>query len=143
MEKAPGTPSTSSPVGWTSTCRRRARLRPANAGKLIKQAGLFFDVSHTSVLTRAVRTANLALEASGQVWLPVTRTWRLNERHYGGLQGKDKKQTADQFGPEQVKLWRRSYDVPLPRWAATTNTTRRTTRATACWIRARCPPPSA
>jgi 2,3-bisphosphoglycerate-dependent phosphoglycerate mutase len=85
-----------------------------NAGALLKKENLYFDAAHTSVLTRAVRTANLALEVSGQVWLPVNRTWRLNERHYGALQAKDKKQTAEQFGAEQVKLWRRSYDVPPP-----------------------------
>jgi 2,3-bisphosphoglycerate-dependent phosphoglycerate mutase len=85
-----------------------------NAGKQLKDAGLCFDVGHTSVLTRAVRTANLALETSGQVWLPVNRTWRLNERHYGALQGKDKVETVKQFGAEQVQLWRRSYDVPPP-----------------------------
>lgn len=84
------------------------------AGKQIKDAGLRFDVLHTSVLTRAVRTAHLALEVTGQVWLPVNRTWRLNERHYGGLQGKDKVEMVQQFGEAQVKLWRRSYDVPPP-----------------------------
>ncbi|MFZ5444386.1 MAG: 2,3-diphosphoglycerate-dependent phosphoglycerate mutase [Myxococcota bacterium] len=84
------------------------------AGEQIKKAGLRFDVGHTSVLTRAVRTANLALEVAGQVWLPVSRTWRLNERHYGGLQGKDKVEMVNQFGADQVKLWRRSYDVPPP-----------------------------
>ncbi len=84
------------------------------AGKQMKDAGLRFDVGHTSVLTRAVRTANLALETSGQVFLPVSRTWRLNERHYGSLQGKDKVEMVQQFGADQVKLWRRSYDVPPP-----------------------------
>ncbi len=84
------------------------------AGKLLAASKLSFDVVHTSLLTRAVRTANLALEESGQLWLPVSRHWRLNERHYGSLQGKDKKQMTDQFGAEQVKLWRRSYDVPPP-----------------------------
>src|SRR5688572_6988731 len=81
-----------------------------NAGKQIKDAGLSFDVMHTSLLTRAVRTAHLALETSGQVFLPVNRTWRLNERHYGSLQGKDKVEMVKQFGAEQVLLWRRSYD---------------------------------
>jgi 2,3-bisphosphoglycerate-dependent phosphoglycerate mutase len=77
-------------------------------------AGLWFDVCHTSVLTRAVVTANLALDALGQVWLPVQRSWRLNERHYGALQGLDKKQTAARHGEPQTKVWRRSYDVPPP-----------------------------
>lgn len=72
------------------------------------------QVVHTSVLTRAVRTANLALDTLGRSWLPVRRHWRLNERHYGALQGKNKKETADAFGLEQVSVWRRSYDVPPP-----------------------------
>ena len=84
------------------------------AGKQLKDAKLSFDTCHTSLLTRAVRTANFALETSGQVWLPVNRTWRLNERHYGSLQGKDKVEMVQQFGADQVKLWRRSYDVPPP-----------------------------
>jgi 2,3-bisphosphoglycerate-dependent phosphoglycerate mutase len=84
------------------------------AGKQILDANLRFDVAHSSLLTRAVRTANLALETAQQVWLPISRTWRLNERHYGALQGKDKVETVNQFGAEQVKLWRRSYDVPPP-----------------------------
>ncbi len=85
------------------------------AGQQLKDAKLSFDTCHTSLLTRAVRTANFALETSGQVWLPVNRTWRLNERHYGSLQGKDKVEMVQQFGADQVKLWRRSYDVPPPK----------------------------
>ena len=84
------------------------------AGEQIKKAHLTFDVGHTSLLTRAVRTANLALEVTGQLWLPVTRTWRLNERHYGALQGKDKVEMVNQFGADQVQKWRRSYDIPPP-----------------------------
>lgn len=84
------------------------------AGRAMADAGLRFDVSHTSVLTRAVMTHHLALEAMGQVWLPVQRSWRLNERHYGALQGLDKKETAARHGAEQTNLWRRSYDVPPP-----------------------------
>jgi len=80
----------------------------------MRDAGLRFDVAHTSVLTRAVVTCNLALDTLGQVWLPVQRHWRLNERHYGALQGLDKKATSERHGPEQTKLWRRSYDVPPP-----------------------------
>jgi 2,3-bisphosphoglycerate-dependent phosphoglycerate mutase len=87
----------------------------AAAGVTMAAAGLRFDVSHTSVLTRAVRTCNLALDAMGQMWLPVQRHWRLNERHYGALQGLDKKATTERHGAEQVNLWRRSYDVPPPR----------------------------
>jgi 2,3-bisphosphoglycerate-dependent phosphoglycerate mutase len=85
------------------------------AGELLaEQEGLDLRVLHTSVLTRAIRTAEIALHAAGRSWLPVRRNWRLNERHYGDLTGKDKKETAQQFGAEQVKLWRRSYDVPPP-----------------------------
>jgi 2,3-bisphosphoglycerate-dependent phosphoglycerate mutase len=85
------------------------------AGDLIgTDPDLDVRVLHTSVLTRAIRTAELALAAAGRSWLPVRRHWRLNERHYGALQGLDKKETARQHGPEQLKLWRRSYDVPPP-----------------------------
>ncbi|MGH9302971.1 MAG: 2,3-diphosphoglycerate-dependent phosphoglycerate mutase, partial [Acidimicrobiales bacterium] len=88
------------------------------AGELIaKEPGLDFDVVHTSVLTRAVRTANLVLEELDRTWLPVRRHWRLNERHYGALQGLDKKQTAERHGLEQVKAWRRSYRVRPPELA--------------------------
>lgn len=85
------------------------------AGQLL--AGLTdldLRVLHTSVLTRAIRTAEITLHEAGRSWLPVKRSWRLNERHYGDLTGKNKKETADQFGADQVKLWRRSYDVPPP-----------------------------
>ena len=102
-------------TGWVDVdLSAKGEEEARNAGQLLKQGGFFFDVMHTSVLTRAVRTANLALEVTGQIWLPVQRTWRLNERHYGGLQAKDKKQMVEQFGADQVKLWRRSYDVPPP-----------------------------
>jgi 2,3-bisphosphoglycerate-dependent phosphoglycerate mutase len=86
-----------------------------SAGKLLAgETDLRIDVIHTSVLTRAVRTANLALEEMGLSFLPVRRHWRLNERHYGALQGGNKKEAAATFGPEQVKLWRRSYATPPP-----------------------------
>jgi 2,3-bisphosphoglycerate-dependent phosphoglycerate mutase len=84
------------------------------AGTLLKDAGVLPDVLHTSVLVRAIRTANLALQSCDRDWIPVTRTWRLNERHYGALQGKDKKQTLAEFGEAQFMLWRRSFDVPPP-----------------------------
>jgi len=85
------------------------------AGELLKATpGLDLRVLHTSVLTRAIRTAEIALRAAGRSWLPVKREWRLNERHYGDLTGKDKKATAQEFGADQVKIWRRSYDVPPP-----------------------------
>jgi len=86
----------------------------AHGGRLLAQSGLSPDVVHTSVLTRAIQTANLALEEAGLLWLPVHRSWRLNERHYGALQGKDKARTRQEFGDEQFMLWRRSYDVPPP-----------------------------
>jgi 2,3-bisphosphoglycerate-dependent phosphoglycerate mutase len=84
------------------------------AGRTMAEAGLRFDVSHTSVQTRAVMTHHLALVEMDQVWLPVQRHWRLNERHYGALQGLDKKATTERHGAEQTHLWRRSYDVPPP-----------------------------
>ena len=84
------------------------------AGHLLAEAGLDLRILHTSLLTRAIRTAELCLHAAGRSWLPVERSWRLNERHYGDLTGKDKKQTAEEFGMEQLKLWRRSFDVPPP-----------------------------
>jgi 2,3-bisphosphoglycerate-dependent phosphoglycerate mutase len=86
----------------------------AHAGNLLSDARLRPDVLHTSVLTRAIQTAHIALEAAGLLWLPVHRSWRLNERHYGALQGKDKAQTRGEFGDGQFMLWRRSYDVPPP-----------------------------
>jgi len=86
----------------------------AYGGRLLAQADIRADVVHTSVLKRAVQTANIALEAADLQWLPVRRSWRLNERHYGALQGKNKAQTRDEFGEEQFMLWRRSYHVPPP-----------------------------
>jgi len=83
-------------------------------GRLMDEADLRPDIVHTSVLTRAIQTAHLALEAADLLWLPVRRSWRLNERHYGALQGKSKSQTREQYGDEQFMLWRRSYDVPPP-----------------------------
>jgi 2,3-bisphosphoglycerate-dependent phosphoglycerate mutase len=84
------------------------------AGRLIKQAGLSPDVLHTSVLVRAIETANLALGELGLSWIPVRRSWRLNERHYGALQGLNKAETSAKYGEDKVKLWRRSYDVRPP-----------------------------
>ena len=84
------------------------------AGLLLARAGVRPDVVHTSVLTRTIQTANIMLETAGVSWLPVRRSWRLNERHYGALQGKDKTQIREKFGDEQYMLWRRSYDVPPP-----------------------------
>ena len=102
-------------TGWHDVpLTAKGTTEAAAAGVTMRDAGLRFDVAHTSVLTRAVLTCNLALESLGQVWLPVQRHWRLNERHYGALQGLDKKQTGERHGIEQVKIWRRSFDVPPP-----------------------------
>lgn len=90
------------------------RAEAAEAGHTLADAGVWFDVGHTSLLTRAVATCNLALESLGQAWLPLQRSWRLNERHYGALQGLDKKATNERHGEAQTKLWRRSYNVPPP-----------------------------
>jgi len=102
-------------TGWHDVpLTDQGRAEAIAAGETMRDAGLRFDVSHTSVLTRAVVTHQLALEAMDQIWLPVQRHWRLNERHYGALQGLDKKATAELHGIEQTHLWRRSYDVPPP-----------------------------
>ena len=84
------------------------------AGELMAAKGLDFDLCFTSLQTRAIKTLNLALEAMGRLWLPVEKDWRLNERHYGGLTGLDKAETAARHGDEQVKIWRRSFDIPPP-----------------------------
>jgi 2,3-bisphosphoglycerate-dependent phosphoglycerate mutase len=102
-------------TGWVDVPLSAAGAKEATTGgQLLASAGMRPDVVHTSVLTRAIQTANLAQEAAGLLWLPVQRSWRLNERHYGALQRKDKAQTRQEFGDEQFMLWRRSYDVPPP-----------------------------
>ncbi len=102
-------------TGWVDVgLSGKGREEAESAGGQLKDAGLRPDVVHTSVLTRAIQTANGALQTAGLLWLPVRRSWRLNERHYGALQGKDKAQTRKEFGDEQFMLWRRSYDVPPP-----------------------------
>ena len=102
-------------TGWVDVdLTEKGEEQARRGGELLREAGLLPTVVHTSVLTRAIRTANLALDELGRPWLPVHRHWRLNERHYGALQGKDKKQTLQEFGEEQFLLWRRSYDVPPP-----------------------------
>ncbi len=102
-------------TGWHDVPLSEKGLTEAPAaGRTMAEAGLRFDIAHTSVLTRAVLTCHLALAEMDQVWLPVQRHWRLNERHYGALQGLDKKETTARHGAEQTHLWRRSYDVPPP-----------------------------
>ena len=102
-------------TGWVDArLSERGKLEAGRGGQQLADAGLRPDIVHTSVLTRAIQTANVALEAAGLSWLPVQRSWRLNERHYGALQGKDKARTRQEFGDEQFMLWRRSYDVPPP-----------------------------
>lgn len=102
-------------TGWVDVrLSATGEKEAARAGELLKSKGILPELLHTSLLRRAIQTANIALDASDRHWIPVRRTWRLNERHYGALQGKDKKETLAQFGEEQFKLWRRSYDVPPP-----------------------------
>ncbi|KSB89698.1 phosphoglyceromutase [Caulobacter vibrioides] len=105
-------------TGWVDvdlTAEGEAQAR--KGGELIKAAGLDIDEAFTSVQTRAIRTCNLALDAASQSFVPVTKDWRLNERHYGGLTGLNKAETAEKHGEEQVTIWRRSYDVPPPELA--------------------------
>jgi 2,3-bisphosphoglycerate-dependent phosphoglycerate mutase len=102
-------------TGWVDVdLNARGEAEARRGGELLKEQGLLPDVVHTSVLLRAIRTADIALRTADRHWIPVRRSWRLNERHYGALQGKDKKQTLEQFGEEQFMLWRRSYDTPPP-----------------------------
>jgi 2,3-bisphosphoglycerate-dependent phosphoglycerate mutase len=102
-------------TGWVDVPLSEKGVQEALAGgRMLRDAGLLPDVVHTSLLRRAISTANLALDVADRHWIPVKRHWRLNERHYGALQGKNKKQTMEAFGEEQFMLWRRSYDVPPP-----------------------------
>ena len=102
-------------TGWVDVrLSAKGEQEAKRGGELLKVRGLLPDLVHTSVLRRAIATANLALDACDRHWIPVRRSWRLNERHYGALQGKDKAQTLATYGEEQFKLWRRSYDVPPP-----------------------------
>jgi 2,3-bisphosphoglycerate-dependent phosphoglycerate mutase len=94
------------------------RAEASASGGLMQDAGLHPTVLHTSLQTRAIRTAQLALDSMGRLWLPVRRSWRLNERHYGDLTGRNKAETAAKYGEDQVKVWRRSYDTPPPPIAA-------------------------
>jgi len=102
-------------TGWVDVRLSEQGVAEATrAGELLAESGLKPDVLYTSVLTRAIQTANIALETADRLWIPVKRSWRLNERHYGELQGKDKAQTLAEFGQEKFMLWRRSFDVPPP-----------------------------
>ena len=99
---------------WDVDVTEKGAAEARAAGELMVAKGLDFDMTFTSLQTRAIKTLNLALEAMGRLWLPVEKDWRLNERHYGGLTGLDKAETAAKHGDEQVHIWRRSFDVPPP-----------------------------
>jgi 2,3-bisphosphoglycerate-dependent phosphoglycerate mutase len=102
-------------TGWVDVAlSEKGRAEATRGGQLLKEANLLPDVLHTSLLTRAINTADIALASAGVVGIPIKRSWRLNERHYGALQGKDKAATLKEYGAEQFQLWRRSFDVPPP-----------------------------
>ena len=102
-------------TGWVDVrLTEKGRSEAEGAGVQLAEAGMLPDVLHTSVLSRAIQTANLALETADRLWIPVRRSWRLNERHYGALQGLDKSETLEKYGEEQFMQWRRSFDTPPP-----------------------------
>ena len=102
-------------TGWTDVdLSDTGRAEAAEAGRIMKAEGFDFDICFTSYLKRAIHTLNIALEQMDREWLPVEKTWKLNERHYGALQGLNKSETAEKYGEDQVKKWRRSYDIPPP-----------------------------
>ena len=102
-------------TGWTDVdLSERGLAEAAEAGRLLREGGYAFDVAYTSVLRRAIKTLNIALDALDALWIPVVKDWRLNERHYGALQGLNKAETAAKHGEAQIKIWRRSYDIPPP-----------------------------
>ena len=102
-------------TGWTDVdLSERGLAEAAEAGHLLRDGGYTFDIAYTSVLKRAIRTLWIALDVLDQLWIPVVKNWRLNERHYGALQGLNKAETAAQHGEAQTKIWRRSYDIPPP-----------------------------
>jgi 2,3-bisphosphoglycerate-dependent phosphoglycerate mutase len=102
-------------TGWTDVdLSEKGREEAHEAGQVLKAGGYQFDIAYTSVLKRAIRTLWMTLDELDQMWIPVHRSWRLNERHYGALQGLNKAETAAKFGEAQVKIWRRSYDIPPP-----------------------------
>jgi 2,3-bisphosphoglycerate-dependent phosphoglycerate mutase len=105
-------------TGWVDVnLSDKGRDEALNGGRLLAESGILPDTVHTSLLRRAINTANIALDEADRHWIPVKRAWELNERHYGALQGKNKKETLQKFGEEQFQLWRRSYDVPPPELA--------------------------
>jgi 2,3-bisphosphoglycerate-dependent phosphoglycerate mutase len=102
-------------TGWTDVdLSEEGRQQAKEAGEVLKREGYVFDVAYTSVLKRAIRTLWMVLDGMDLMWVPVHRSWRLNERHYGALQGLNKGETAEKYGEDQVKIWRRSYDIPPP-----------------------------
>ena len=102
-------------TGWTDVdLSDRGLAEAKEAGRLLHEGGFIFDIAFTSVLKRAIKTLGIALDVLDQLWIPVTKSWRLNERHYGALQGLNKAETAAQHGDAQTKIWRRSYDIPPP-----------------------------
>ena len=102
-------------TGWTDVdLSERGLVEALNAGRLLRDGGYGFDVAYTSVLKRAIRTLWIALDALDLMWIPVVKSWKLNERHYGALQGLNKAETAAEHGEAQTKIWRRSYDIPPP-----------------------------
>jgi 2,3-bisphosphoglycerate-dependent phosphoglycerate mutase len=102
-------------TGWVDVdLTAEGEAQAKRAGALLREAGVAFDCMYTSVLTRAIRTGNLAIDAMGQSWIPVTKNYKLNERHYGGLTGLNKAETAVKHGDAQVRIWRRSFDIPPP-----------------------------
>ena len=102
-------------TGWADVTLSEKGIEEAKSGGVeLKKAGFTFDKAYTSTLTRAIKTLNLVLEEMGLLWIPVEKCWQLNERHYGALQGLNKSQTAEKYGEDQVKIWRRSYDTPPP-----------------------------
>jgi 2,3-bisphosphoglycerate-dependent phosphoglycerate mutase len=102
-------------TGWTDVdLSEKGREEALEAGRLLKDGGYVFDLAFTSVLKRAIRTLGIALDVLDELWIPVVKSWRLNERHYGALQGLNKAETATRHGEAQVKIWRRSYDIPPP-----------------------------